>query len=430
MKKRSKNRLQQIYRLATSLILAILFSTTIVQPALSKEINVNFGETKIENLFPKGIRFSVKIELIKTKGAHINLWYRLGSGSWAQESPNCDVKITDANNNSKYFSCVILLDLSGLPPQFPLMYKWELADPNDNPIKFSDEYTIIYSDPQHVWQNLTEDNISIWWHDRPIEFAEQILSTAEAAIQRQSVFYGERLEHPIQLVVQNSQKEFYTWSELESQSIGGQAFPQLGITIQIVDLDMSKFSINAWLNEVVPHEISHLYFFQASARYKGNPPKWLDEGMAGYNEVSDHSEDWFLVREAIQQDKLILLNELRSEFPENNEEFRLAYAEGTTVIIYIIETYGQDGLKKLFSAYQTGEDSDTAFMQAFGRNLDDFEKDWQAWVITQQRIPDNFASIFFLVFAILSVTCSCSALVIIILLIAIFNKKIKIQPVK
>lgn len=430
MNKKITNRYKQIYKLVTSLVLAILVSINAAQPATGKEINVIFGETQIENRFPEGISFSVKIELIKTKGAHINLWYRLGTGTWQQESPNCTVKITDANNDSKYFNCVILLDLSGLPPQTLLTYKWELADPNDNAIKFSDEFTIVYSDPQFVWQNLTEGNLSIWWHDRPVEFAEQILSTAESALQRQSVFYGVKLEHPIQLVVQNSQSEFQNWSTLESQSVGGQAFPWLGTTIQIIELDMPDFLIKSWLKEVVPHEISHLYFFQVSARYKGNPPKWLDEGMAGYNEIKDLNEDWSFVRQAIQQDKLIPLGKLRSEFPENDKDFRLAYAESTTAIIYIIETYGQDGLKKLFSAYQAGENSDAAFMQAFGRNLDDFEKDWQAWVVTQQRTPDNFVAIVFLIFTILSVTCSCSALVIVILLITIFNKKIKIQPVK
>ena len=193
---------------------------------------------------------------------------------------------------------------------------------------------------------------------------------------------------------------------------------------------MQESIIESWINEVIPHEISHLYFAQVIGEEQISIPRWLNEGLAGYSEFNDHSSDWRYVRQAIQQDELIALNELRETFPEGDEKVSLSYAESTTTIIYIVETYGQEGLNKLFSAYQAGENSDAAFMQAFGRNLDDFEKDWQAWVVMQQRTPDNFVAIVFLIFTILSVTCSCSALVIVILLITIFNKKIKIQPVK
>ena len=431
MKEKLNNQPKQFYKLAISLILAIFISTALIRPAAGKEVNVNFGETKIENHFPKGLRFSVKIDLIQTKGAHINLWYRLGADSWMQKSPNCDVKITDESANSKYFSCVILLELLGVPPQLPITYKWELADPNDNPIKFSDEKVIIYSDTKFNWQNLDSDTITIWWHDRPSEFAQQILSTAQTAIQQQKAFYGVELEHPIQIVLQNSVEELYMWREKTSQSIGGEAFPRIGLTIQIVELDMPKDVVDSWLNEIVPHEISHLYFFQATAREKAIPPNWLNEGMAGYNEISDHSQDWFFVRRAIKQQTIIPLGELRGEFTGEEEKIFLSYAESTTAIIYAIEIYGQEGLKKLFSAYQAGESSDEAFLKAFGRTESDLEKDWEIWVVEQTNQPSNTIKVLSYVLFFLTIICSCTlaSIFVIIFLIVAFNNKIKIQPV-
>jgi|GEM_PF-2590594 len=237
------------------------------------------------------------------------------------------------------------------------------------------------------------------------------------------------LENPIQLVILNSEDELYEWREHDTQSIGGEAFTDFGTTIQIFEKDMQEGIQEAWINEVVPHEISHLYFFQAIGKDYKDIPRWLNEGLAGYNEFNDHGADWAMVRQAIQQDALIPLGELRNDFPEGDEKVSLSYAECTTTAIYIIETYGQDSLNKLFSAYQAGENSDAAFKQAFGRNVADFEKDWQAWVVTQQSTPDNSVVIIFLAFTILSLICGGSLLILVILLITTFNKKIKINVV-
>lgn len=423
MNTKKKNTHTLANKILSSLILAVLLSVTFIQPAAGDEIDVTFGETKVENFFPDGLRFSVKIVVQHYRG-RIDFFYRLGEGEWTSYQADCLEKTKDS---VKYYSCVFYLNYEVLPPQLPIMYKWRLFSPID---KYSTEKTVIYENPNFNWNSLHEDKLTIWWHDHPSEFTEQILTTAATALQKQEEFYGVKLENPVQIVILNGEDELYEWRERETQSIGGEAFPDFGTTVQIFEEDMQESIIESWINEVIPHEISHLYFAQVIGEEQISIPRWLNEGLAGYSEFNDHSSDWRYVRQAIQQDELIALNELRETFPEGDEKVSLSYAESTTTIIYIVETYGQEGLNKLFSAYQAGENSDAAFMQAFGRNLDDFEKDWQAWVVTQQRTPDNFVAIVFLIFTILSVTCSCSALVIVILLITIFNKKIKIQPVK
>lgn len=420
---KTKNFHTQTKKLYSSLILAILLSVTFIQPAAGDEVDVTFGETKVENFFPNGLRFSVKIVVQNFKG-RIDFYYRLGEDEWVSYPIGCTKNKKD---NVEYYGCTYYLNYEVLPPQLPISYKWRLSSPVE---KYSTEKTVIYENPNFNWNSLHEDKLTIWWHDHPSEFTAQILTTAAAALQKQEEFYGVKLENPVQIVILNGEDELYEWRERETQSIGGEAFPDFGTTVQIFEEDMQESILEDWVNEVIPHEISHLYFAQVIGEEQASIPRWLNEGLAGYSEFNDHSRDWGYVRQAIQQDELIALNELRETFPEGDEKVSLSYAESTTAIIYIVETYGQEGLNKLFSAYQAGENSDAAFMQTFGRNLDDFEKDWQAWVVTQQRMPDNFVAIFFLVFTILSITCSCSVLVIVILLIAIFNKKIKIQPVK
>ncbi len=426
MKMKLNNQPKQFYKLAIGLILAIFLSVTLLQPAIGKEVVVTFGETKIENYFPGGIRFSVKIDINDHRGV-VTFHYRLGGDFWSYDSAKCSAKIND-DNKVEYYSCVYYLDTTGMPPQLPISYKWQLYGSVD---RTSEEKNVIYENPDFDWQSLVANNLTIWWHDHSAEFAHQILSTSQTSVQQQEALYGVKLQQPIQIVIQNSEDEFYEWRERESRSIGGVAFPWIGTTVQIIEIDMQKSFMDEWLNEVIPHEISHLYFFQVTAREHANPPSWLDEGMAGYNENSDHSHDWLLVRRAIQNETLMPLGDLRGDFIGDEENIRLAYAEGTTAIIYIIETYHQEGLKKLFSAYQAGRNSDEAFLEAFGRTVSDFEKDWEIWVVEQTNQPRNTIKVLSYVLFSLTIICSCTlaSIFVIIFLIVAFNNKIKVQPV-
>lgn len=426
MKRNLSNYRKPIYRLVASLILAIFISTTLFQSAIGKEIEVTFGETKVENFFPDGIRFSVKIDINDQRGV-VTFHYRLGGDFWSYDSAKCSAKIND-DNKVEYYSCVYYLDTKGLPPQLPISYKWQLYGSVD---RTSEEKIATYENSNFDWQSLVTNNLTIWWHDHSSEFAQQLLSTSQISVQKQEALYGVKLQQPIQIVIQNSEDEFYEWRERESRSIGGEAFPWIGVTVQIIEMDMQKFFMDEWLNEVVPHEISHLFFFQVTAREHANPPGWLNEGMAGYNENSDHSRDWLLVRRAIQNETLIPLGDLRGNFIGDEEKIRLAYAEGTTAVIYIIETYHQEGLKKLFSAYQAGKNSDEAFLEAFGRTVSDFEKEWKIWVVERANQPSNTIKVLSYVLFSMAITCSCTlaSIFVIIFLIVAFNNKIKVQPV-
>lgn len=365
-----------------TLIISVVISANSIQPATSQGVEIDFGETKTENHFPTGIKFSVKIDVTDERGT-VDFSYKLGNESWSREAAKCSPKMIAAEVD--YYSCIFFLDIPNIPPQLPITYKWRLYGTAE---RYSDEQTINYENPCYLWQTLTKANVTIWWHDRPQEFAERVYTIAEKSIQQQQSLFGVSLSNPIHLVVENSREENSIWNSQIPYSIGGQAFPEIGVTIQIVELDISDARMDYWLNEVVPHEISHLYFFQATNREQANPPNWLDEGLAGYNESSNHRFDWILVKDAIRQKKLVPLFDLREEFKGNDEQVALAYAESMTAAEYLVDTYGEQGLNNLFSSYQEGKTSDEAFQLAFGRTVSDVETDWEAWA---REKPDIFS---------------------------------------
>ena len=142
-----------------------------------------------------------------------------------------------------------------------------------------------------------------------------------------------------------------------SDYVAGESYPFYDLTVQIVEDDLPD-----WVNEVIPHEIAHLYFEQAAyhPKPKSYPPNWLNEGVAVYNEFSDHSYEDQILRKAVREDGILPLYELAGTFGDEDERVDLAYAEGYSAISYLMEQYGRDALKKLLNSYRRGVSTDEA----------------------------------------------------------------------
>lgn len=232
-----------------------------------------------------------------------------------------------------------------------------------------------YEDPRFEWQMLQNKDVTVHWHDRPEEFGKKVFEIATRSIEQQRDLYGADLQYPAQIVISNTDEEFMSWQFIPDPDTGGLALPWYGMTIQVVD-DSSE----DWLNEVLPHEISHLYFYQVTIRSDVWPPLWLDEGLAVYYEFGEHEFEDQLVRDAASQDRLIPLLSLREGFGAEDHEVDLAYAESYYVAVYILEVHGKEKLAQLLQAYNRGKDHDEAFGFAFNRSLGQFEQDWESWV--------------------------------------------------
>jgi hypothetical protein len=178
------------------------------------------------------------------------------------------------------------------PPFIPIEYYWQVHPEEGGMYKGLHQFTL-YEDTRYQCEKLESENFTVYWHDRPAQFGEQILEIAKKADQVEREFFGLELKHPYRIVIFNTEEEFFGWNVDSSDYVPGESYPFYDLTVQIVKDDSLE-----WLNDVIPHEISHLYFEQASYHPKPEsyPPTWLNEGVAVYNEFSDHSyEDRILV---------------------------------------------------------------------------------------------------------------------------------------
>lgn len=260
-------------------------------------------------------------------------------------------------------------------PSQPVYYYWQITDDAGNRANSQLEL-VRYDDIRFAWQVLEDEAIAVWWHDQPAEFGQLVFDIATTAVAEQRTLFQIEPDLQIRILIYNTFDEFAAWHSFVNEFIGGQAFPPAGVTTQIVPTGSYQ---EEWLRDVLPHEIAHLYFYQATTSLS-SPPTWLNEGLAQYLEFDDNSLSLRAAEIAVLSGNRIPLYAITGSFGNQEDAVRLAYAEGLSAVTYLIEAYGEDGLAALLAAYKSGLYDEEAFLTALGVTPLEFEYEWIVWL--------------------------------------------------
>ncbi|MFQ5436324.1 MAG: peptidase MA family metallohydrolase, partial [Anaerolineae bacterium] len=329
--------------LRTWIVLAVtaVFLTLSISPTKA-QTGLAFTRFETENDFPRSLTFktavSGEVDIVSA-----TLVYHLRNEFSSNSITRVDIEFDPGREVELSYTW----DTSaGTIPGAAVVHYWEVVDADGRQLR-SHEMTVRYEDTRFDWQVRENDDIAIWWHDRRDSFGEQVFEIAQQAVAEQRQKFQADLDFQMRIMIYNNFDEFAEWNGVTSEFIGGQAFPNQGVTAQIVSAYGSQ---EQWLNDVVPHEISHLYFAQVTFNRRSQPPTWLNEGLAQFNEFGDQSRSLQTAVAAANSGDLISLSLLETGFGYFNEErTRLAYAEAVSAVTYLVETYGDDGLAALLA---------------------------------------------------------------------------------
>jgi hypothetical protein len=363
----------KLLRVLRPSILLLLLLALIHRPAAGQEA-ITFAAFETSNHFPDDLTFSTAVFSSAGEIVKAELVFHLRNQFSSDSLSRVQIEINPASHIDLSYTW----DTSaGTIPGAAVLYYWEVTDSAGNQIR-SAEQMVRYEDTRYDWQILENESIAVWWHDRQASFGEDVFEIATEAVTKQRELFQADLDFQMRIIIYNDFAKFAAWNGVVSEFIGGQAFPDQGITAQIVSAYGSQ---ERWLNDVVPHEISHLYFEQVTFHRRSNPPTWLNEGVAQYNEFGIHRATLRDVETAAKQGELIPLSSLEVGFGYFNESrTRLAYAEALSAVTYLVETYGQDGMAALLAAYRQGMVTSEAFPEALGVTPGEFEADWTVWL--------------------------------------------------
>ncbi len=358
----------------TKISLAVVLAAAFFHPVnvIAQEAVV-FSDQSVENHFPESLIFRVNVS---SSGGEI-LSAKFVSTSKDYFSEGSYRKTTVEFTPGKSLALEYVMDTADTTavPMSPISYYWDVVDAQG--VHYQSEMkTIRYEDTRYTWKVRQNDQVGVWWHDRPDSFGAVVFEIANKAVQRQRDLFQTDLEFPIIILIYNSSAEFAGWHGIAHDWVGGESYSRYGITTQIVEFANDT----GWLEDVIPHEISHLYFAQLTYNPVVSIPVWLNEGIAQYNEFSDNYWGLENVRSAAKNGDLISLTSLENGFGAFNEDrVRLAYNEAVSAVTYLVDTYGEGGLGDLLKAYKAGNPTAEAFLSALGVSPEEFEIGWAAW---------------------------------------------------
>jgi hypothetical protein len=261
------------------------------------------------------------------------------------------------------------------PPGTELEYWWKVTDAAGNELKTERE-RLLYLDNRYDWQTLENDRLTLYWYEGGDSFGQALFDRANVALDTLETDVGIGLEDPIKIFIYGGHQDLLGAISTSSQEwTGGQAFPNYGVVV----IGIAPSQLN-WGLDATTHEMTHLVIHQATDNPYGDLPRWLDEGIAVYNENQDELDDDFraVFEQAVERDELMTLRSLSSPFPSDPMEANLAYGQSGATVKFIIDTYGTEAMSHLLDIFSEGAIYDEALQEALGVGTDGLDNAFRA----------------------------------------------------
>lgn len=182
----------------------------------------------------------------------------------------------------------------------------------------------------------------------------------------------------------------HEWSEAD-------AFYSIGLNV--IDLlspsQMRWMSYESYIRRSIPHEFTHHVI---NVGYKFTYPDWLNEGTASFEAGAPLG--YKKLNRALAKNEFIPLGKMWIFDLLEDDERRLAYDESYTVIEYVVDEYGHDGLIDILNAHKENPHMDQVINNTLGVSFEEFELGWMNFVKEKYGTPSNnnpYPAYFFII---------------------------------
>ena len=262
-----------------------------------------------------------------------------------------------------------------LKPFVTVTYWWIIADATGRRVRTTPQ-ALTYADDRFAWETLEAEGLFVHWYQGDLAFGQAALDIAVQAVTEIGSQLGATLPHPTHIYIYATTADLQgALAPYERVWVGGQTFPEIAVTL--VSIPPGSQAGPA-LRRDIPHEITHLLLYQVMGRaFYAHLPNWLNEGLAVANEMRPNPEYDLLVQEALAADQLLPLDVLCGAFGADPQEAMLSYAQSASLVRYIRNRYGNEGIRALVAAYADGTSCRGGVERALGLTLAELEREWQ-----------------------------------------------------
>jgi hypothetical protein len=359
------------YRLGLLLVLAALISLGLIPGRVAAEGEIIVSDQAWDAEFRDHVTFTLNATS-EAEIVEVDLLYQV-VGQVATSRNNAD--FTPGTSVEAEFVIDQTKPENYLPPGTELRYWWKIVDANGNELGTEKE-TLLYLDSRYQWQKLENERLAVYWYEGDENFGQELFDRANEALDTLEQDMGIVVENPVKIFIYASHSDLLGAISTSAQEwTGGQAFTDYGVVVMGVAPIQLEWGLGA-----TTHEISHLVIHQATKNPFGDLPRWLDEGIAVYNENQDELDDDFrmIFEQAVKQNKLMTLRTLSSPFPSDPLLANLAYGQSGAVVKFIVDHYGREAMANLLDIFAEGALYDEALQQALGVDTDGLDNAFRA----------------------------------------------------
>lgn len=264
----------------------------------------------------------------------------------------------------------------GLLPNTPVRGAWRVTASDGSAPVTGPAASLVYADERFTWKTVSGPIVRVHWYEGSDAFGQRALRIGEDGIEKSATLLGVTEDQPVDFFIYADEDSFReALGPSTRENVGGQADAEIRTLFALIPPSQID---DAWVETVIPHELTHLVFDTAVHNPYHFPPRWLNEGLAVYESEGYPVDYRAAVTDAVRSQTLIPLSGIVGQFPTSGDRFRLAYGESVSAVDFLIRTYGQDPLVKLISSYADGRTDDEAFKAAIGVDVDGFEAAWLA----------------------------------------------------
>jgi len=359
-----------LYLVLVTLLASVVTSLLLPLPTLATGISVEANS--VEHSFAQHVTFSLEA----ASDAEISEVYLFFRATHAEETEKTEVSLEKPSReiSVRYTHNVRRYPLS---PFADISYWWQIEDAAGNQLKTAPKQ-FKYSDNRFQWKQLQSSGITVHWmagRGNPV-FAQTALDISRASVKDIQAELRSPVPEPLDVYIYDSEANLRAAMILTGREwVGGQARPELGAVVVAVPPEQGYSSR---MKRYLPHEIAHLLIYElATPEGYGNIPDWLDEGLATAYEHLPTPEYALAVEEAREAGHLLSLEELCVPFSPDPRTAILSYGQSASVVRFVRETYGAEGIRRLVSAYADGASCRSGVEEALGVSLNKLESDWR-----------------------------------------------------
>jgi hypothetical protein len=348
-------------------LLIVVLTLLAVAPAVTVDAaSIQVEGATAEASFPDGITFNLsatsKVPIVKAELLYTQAEIETLHLDQAAIDPSTSIQV----------SMPVDFRANYVPPGIDIFYRWRLTDESGGVLE-TEPQSVTWTDSRFDWQEISTDQVTVFFYNGDEEFSRTILESAQSTIDRLQTDFTVERSRNIRIWVYDSKSDFQGSQAPNSQEwIAGTAYPELQVILAVLPSGNSSE-----VGRIVPHEISHQVLYQATRNPFNVPPTWFDEGMAVSAQASGNEDFPALVERAAEDGRLFSVRSLTSEFPYDPADATLAYAESYSIVQFIINRWGNEGIAAVLDAYKLGVSHDEAFMTALGVDMTELDRLWK-----------------------------------------------------